>query len=231
VFSFGLKLFEQSLSLPMLTHNHWREMRRLPTHVRETLGAIRICRPHGTTLARALIPTDLIVYFEQLKTYNGTIRLLNIREEVVWIAERQLSIPYFNRADPEHAPEAFSCSTLTKWVFAHVGIDLPRYAIDQSYIGIPVIGVLPVGALVFFENRFPIHDPNRSIGHVGIHVCRGIIVHGSTHARKIIQEAMDAPPSICMDVIPRDPHALLELPVGMKGMETALDVARSLQRS
>jgi len=62
----------------------------------------------------------------------------------------------------------FDCSGFTRWVFAHVGIDLPHYSGAQFSYGSRVTrGHLEPGDLVFFDN----------LGHVGIYVGHGLFVH------------------------------------------------------
>lgn len=60
----------------------------------------------------------------------------------------------------------FDCSGFTRWVFAHVGIDLPHQSGAQFSYGRRVRALKP-GDLVFFDN----------LGHVGIYVGHGLFVH------------------------------------------------------
>jgi len=62
----------------------------------------------------------------------------------------------------------FDCSGFTRWVFAHVGIDLPHQSGQQFTYGrsVPLRALKP-GDLVFFDN----------LGHVGIYVGHGLFVH------------------------------------------------------
>jgi len=62
----------------------------------------------------------------------------------------------------------FDCSGFTRWVFSHVGIDLPHQSGAQFSYGrqVPRSALRP-GDLVFFDH----------LGHVGIYVGHGLFVH------------------------------------------------------
>jgi cell wall-associated NlpC family hydrolase len=78
----------------------------------------------------------------------------------VWWAEKALGRPYVWGAT---GPNAFDCSGLCLWAYAHVGISLPHYSGAQFQSG-PHVGraYLQPGDLVFFGH--PIHHVGMYIG-------------------------------------------------------------------
>lgn len=73
------------------------------------------------------------------------------------------------------SPRAFDCSGYVQYVFAKVGISIPRTADTQYEVGTPVstADLLP-GDLVFFETYAP------GASHVGIYVGDGNFIHASS---------------------------------------------------
>jgi cell wall-associated NlpC family hydrolase len=69
-------------------------------------------------------------------------------------------------------PDAYDCSGLTQFAYAAAGVALPHNAEMQSTFGVPVSRAdLRPGDLVFF------YSP---IGHVGIYIGNGQMVHAPT---------------------------------------------------
>jgi cell wall-associated NlpC family hydrolase len=94
-------------------------------------------------------------------------RLTTLRaQQIVRIALSQRGVHYsWGGSSPR---TGFDCSGFTRWVFAHVGIDLPHQSGEQFSLGSEVpIRALEPGDLVFFSH----------LGHVGIYVGHGLFVH------------------------------------------------------
>ncbi|WP_331253838.1 C40 family peptidase [Modestobacter sp. VKM Ac-2977] len=69
-------------------------------------------------------------------------------------------------------PNVYDCSGLTQYSYAAAGITLPHSSRMQSTMGVPVARAdLQPGDLVFF------YDP---VGHVGIYIGNGLMVHAPT---------------------------------------------------
>ena len=84
----------------------------------------------------------------------------------VQIAARYLSVPYLWGGG---TPAGFDCSGLVQYVFAQLGVDLPRVSRDQKTAGMPVErDQLQPGDLVFYGD--PVH-------HVGIYVGNGTMIN------------------------------------------------------
>ena len=82
-------------------------------------------------------------------------------------AYRQMGKPYVYGAA---GPDAFDCSGLTEWAFAHAGVSLPHSAAAQYNYGMHVsYSELQPGDLVFFSE-------GGYIGHVGIYVGNGNMI-------------------------------------------------------
>lgn len=83
---------------------------------------------------------------------------------IVGIAQSQLGKPYVFGAT---GPDAFDCSGFTQWVYAQVGVALPRDATTQASVGTPVSSPQPGDLLVWS-------------GHVAIYVGNDTIIHSAT---------------------------------------------------
>jgi cell wall-associated NlpC family hydrolase len=84
----------------------------------------------------------------------------------VQIAARYLSVPYLWGGA---TPAGFDCSGLVQYVFAQLGVFLPRVSRDQKTVGVPVErDQLQPGDLVFYGN--PVH-------HVGIYAGSGTMIN------------------------------------------------------
>lgn len=206
-------------------------MQQLPRALRDDLAARRVCRSSDDPRARVLVSKSAQPFLDDLAHKGGALREMCMREAVVELACAQVGRPYQNRAQPQEAPSRFSCSTLTKWVFGRIGIWLPRYAVDQSYVGRDVAPrEADRGDLLFFPNRFPIDDIDRSIGHVALLATKDEIIHGSSREQQIVRETIDTEPVRACRVVPDLPAFLATLPAHVRDLETALDVVRWLQR-
>lgn len=92
--------------------------------------------------------------------------------DLIGIAMRYRGVPYVFGGT---TPYGFDCSGFTRYVFAQVGIRLPRMADEQYYSGTPVPkSQLIPGDLVFFET----YEPGPS--HCGIYIGNGQFIHASS---------------------------------------------------
>ena len=84
-------------------------------------------------------------------------------------------------------PNSFDCSGLVQYAYAAAGISLPHSSRMQSTIGTPVSRAdLQPGDLVFF------YTP---VGHVGIYIGNGQMVHASTSGSPVKISPLDYMPS------------------------------------
>jgi cell wall-associated NlpC family hydrolase len=103
----------------------------------------------------------------------------SIAERAVALARTQLGVPYrYGGA----SPEGFDCSGLVMWVYGRLGISLPHNAAALFGVGRPVpLGRLRPGDLVFFPG----------LGHVGIYIGDGRMIHAPQTGEQVEIEALD----------------------------------------
>jgi cell wall-associated NlpC family hydrolase len=95
-------------------------------------------------------------------------------ERAVRFALDQVGVPY--RWGGESPQTGFDCSGLVRWAYGRVGIDLPHssYALYSTGRRVSESGMEP-GDILFFE----------SLGHVGIYLGRGRMVHAPQTGRDV----------------------------------------------
>jgi cell wall-associated NlpC family hydrolase len=91
---------------------------------------------------------------------------------IVALARAELGMPYvWGGASPQ---TSFDCSGLVQWVYAQVGISLPRTAQEQYDATVRVSpDQLQPGDTVYFANTYPSSVP---ITHVGIYIGNGLMI-------------------------------------------------------
>ena len=105
-----------------------------------------------------------------------------IPAQAVGLARSRLGLPYVWGAT---GPETFDCSGLTQWVYAQLGIPIPRTAQAQFDAAMPVaLEFLQPGDLLFYENTYPSHE---RITHVGIYAGNGLVIM-ATQAGDFVKE-------------------------------------------
>ena len=96
----------------------------------------------------------------------GTVRRL------IQTSFQYIGVPYWFGGN---TPRGFDCSGFTRYVFANIGVNLPRMADGQYAIGRPVSTErLQSGDLVFFET----YEPGPS--HVGIYIGNGQFISATS---------------------------------------------------
>ncbi|OAS19668.1 C40 family peptidase [Paenibacillus oryzisoli] len=96
-----------------------------------------------------------------------------LKAELILTAQKYLGTPYLFGAKYGQT-KTMDCSSFTKTVFADYGITLPRVSRDQAKEGTFVSkSNLQTGDLVFFTTP----DSGKNIGHVGIYVGNGMMIH------------------------------------------------------
>jgi cell wall-associated NlpC family hydrolase len=82
--------------------------------------------------------------------------------------------------------ESTDCSNFTRQSYKGIGIELPRTAAEQAHLGIKVAKEdLKVGDLLFFKTR------GRKIGHVGMYIGDGKMIHASFRLREVVIDSLD----------------------------------------
>lgn len=98
---------------------------------------------------------------------------------------------YLRGAEIWQAPRIVDCSTLVVWAYSWLGVQMPRYAIEQAKLGKPSdLPDLRLGDLVFTKGLIPRTDkaiPN-GIGHVGIATGQGTVIHAKDVKKGVVEE-------------------------------------------
>lgn len=113
---------------------------------------------------------------------------ININEaQMISYAKRYMGVKYDFGAAPYSRSRRFDCSTFTQHVFRKFGISLPRLSRQQATKGRYVSRTkLKRGDLMFFvvPGRF---KSNRKVGHVGIYMGGGYMIHSSPKPKNGVQ--------------------------------------------
>ena len=125
--------------------------------------------PEGETL------DDLAALLELEQAEGVPVVTSSTATNIINLAKRYAGVPYVF-GSPSGYTKTFDCSSFTQWVYYKNGIRLPRTARSQAKYGTYVpVSKLQRGDLLFF------HWPGRNVrvGHVGIYVGNGYMIHSS----------------------------------------------------
>ena len=105
---------------------------------------------------------------------------LPLSQRAVKLARTQLGVPYSYGGA---SPSGFDCSGLVSWVYGRLGVRLPHNAAALYGVGrrVPLATMRP-GDLVFFSG----------LGHVGIYLGRGRMIHAPQSGRRVEVQRLDA---------------------------------------
>jgi peptidoglycan DL-endopeptidase LytE len=109
----------------------------------------------------------------------------NLADKLITEAKKYIGAKYKFGATLAEAPDLFDCSSYTKLVFLNNGIELPRVSRDQASIG-TTVSSLKKGDLMFFTTP-DLYSDGR-IGHVGIYMGNGNMIHASSSKGVTITE-------------------------------------------
>lgn len=124
-----------------------------------------------------------------------------ICEAIEWTLRNSHFINYKRGAKTKQSPRGYGdqsfvdCSSFAKWAYARGGIRIPRRSIQQRNRAGRQIDLeeLQPGCLLFktgMMNHYET-DPNDGVGHVGIYLKRGIIVHAVSQSPPIVITLLD----------------------------------------
>lgn len=81
------------------------------------------------------------------------------------------------------------CSSLVRWAYRPLGLELPQSAAGQERVGEEVAPEeMAPGDLVFFRNTY-----KRGISHVGIYLGSNRFVHAASRRRGVVVSSLDQP--------------------------------------
>ncbi len=97
------------------------------------------------------------------------------QQAIVAFARTLIGVPYRYGVSYDEAPKVFDCSGFTKYLFAHIGIDIPRSTIEQAeFVGekMEPDSALEPGDLLFFRGERGHYSPEtpEGVGHVAVYV-------------------------------------------------------------
>jgi len=108
-------------------------------------------------------------------------------EKLIEFAKQYIGKPYKYGASMDEAPDFFDCSSFIKYVFAHIGIELPRSSILQAQDSqgkeVTDVQYAEPGDVFFMRSDKGYYDDEAfggrkmCIGHVGLYCGDGILLH------------------------------------------------------
>ncbi len=122
----------------------------------------------------------------------------NTNEKVISLAlELVGNATYQFAARLEEAPRVINCQTLIAWVYGQHGIAVPNLLSEQLYCGIPIaLDAAQKGDWIFTRGRgYNFYDGERAkngVGHIGLVIENGIVLHASFKARTVVKESVNA---------------------------------------
>jgi len=107
----------------------------------------------------------------------------------VQVARAQIGKPYVWGAS---GPDRFDCSGLMQWVWAQLGVRIPKFSVDQ-YRGLQPVGTrdLRPGDLVFFD--ICCDQPGVVPNHVGMYAGNGRMVHAPQPGETVREVSLETP--------------------------------------
>lgn len=110
---------------------------------------------------------------------DGAIPVIANASELIADAKKFMGVPYKFGAGHYSTTKRFDCSSFTRYLFEKRGVTLPRTARAQATKGILIPrDKLRIGDLMYFyvPGRF---KSNKKVGHVGIYMGDGKMIHSS----------------------------------------------------
>lgn len=102
-------------------------------------------------------------------------------------AHKYIGVPYVFGAKPYPQSKVFDCSSYVQYVYGKYGVQLPRASRKQATVGQPVSRTnLRKGDLLFF-NLPGRYKSNNIVGHVGIYIGNGKMIHSSNKPKDGVQ--------------------------------------------
>lgn len=102
-------------------------------------------------------------------------------------AEAKIGFPYVWGADPNNEKE-FDCSSFTKHLYSHIGVELPRCSYEQSYKGTEVaFEDIEAGDLIFMHTSSR-NDWANGVTHVGIAVNNTEMIHAKSRKYGVVKQ-------------------------------------------
>lgn len=119
------------------------------------------------------------------------------KEKIVELAKKLIGAPYKYGASLDEAPDFFDCSSLTQYIFKQIGIEIPRssilqaadkngreIALDETHSNLEVGDLFFMRGTRGYYNDELFEGRQIHIGHVGIYMGNGEIIHANGNKKK-----------------------------------------------
>jgi hypothetical protein len=117
-----------------------------------------------------------------------------VEVSLVGLARSQIGVSAFVRRVQSHeAPARVDCSSFVKWLYAQVGVWIPRRTIQQWSFGRAVdLADVVAGDLVFTRggSTFYTDDEGVEVGHVGLATGEGTVIQAANAKRGIVEDEL-----------------------------------------
>ncbi|MEX2414829.1 MAG: NlpC/P60 family protein [Paenibacillaceae bacterium] len=137
--------------------------------------------PNKESLDTSFLSTEVTTGF-------GDLALTNVNStKLIQTAKKYIGVKYVFGAGPYPRTKRFDCSTFTQYVYGKYNVNLPRLSRTQAKKGVSVSRTnLRKGDLMFFylPGRY---KSNKIVGHVGIYMGNGKMIHSSTKPKNGVQ--------------------------------------------
>ena len=145
-----------------------------------------------------LIGCDLTdkIYLNFLKRLGIKLQRVDLRKRLISIGKSLIGATYqYGASTFLDAPKFFDCSSLSRYLYRQIGIELPRLTIEQIERGETVdnLKTLKIGDLIFTRGLKPhISEKHKNgVGHVGIFWGKNKVLHASGKQKKVVIEDLN----------------------------------------
>jgi cell wall-associated NlpC family hydrolase len=116
-----------------------------------------------------------------------------LADQIILTGIHYLGTPYVFNA-PSNRSDIFDCSSFTQYIFGLNGISLPRNSRQQFLVGVPIsFSQIRRGDLLFFSTKKRKDKKGLSkIGHVGIYIGNGYMIHTYRPENKVMISEIDS---------------------------------------
>lgn len=151
-------------------------------------------RAAGNRCAVSLDSLHLPISREETLEILSSKGFVLVAVDIVELARQRIGMSQYRRcARSFEAPAVMDCSSFIKWLYAQLGIWLPRRSIQQRELGDRVeLNELVSGDVVFVSGWIDYYqdDPADGVGHVGIATGDGTVIHAANKKAGIIESPL-----------------------------------------
>ncbi len=142
---------------------------------------------------------------EVLTRLSFSYKKVSPRKTIIALVKECLDAPYkYGASVLRSAPQAFDCSSLVAYVYAHAGVPVPRISIDQYVFGTAIsqkelepgdvvysnTGITTRGIHTVSQEFLPGTQVSEGVDHCGIYVGEGKVIHATEKEGKVVEEKL-----------------------------------------